>query len=395
METKVCMILEKNINFANMIELSKHIEVLLLENDCVIVPGLGGFIAHYRSSVYKEDTQEYCPPVRTIGFNPQLVMNDGLLVQSYMQAYDTDFPDATRRIEKTVAYLKEELYKKGQFPLGSVGMLYYNMNGGYGFEPCTGGYFTPSLYGLQRFSLATLPEEHVLVSSVEPLSTSLQEVSVPSQRTVLKPLRHWLQTAVAVAAAILLFFVLSVPVENTYMDDANYASLGSTTLFDAIRSQSVTTQVADASVQQEVVRKFPLKNHVNTLKPVTVKTEKVGKAPEAPAKVGKEKPVAAPKAAPVAVTTTSKKESKPMVQPERKQTAYYIIIASLTTRADAQRELKKFQTEGCANAVILESQGKYRIAFDQYRTQADAYGKVQELRKQDVFKNAWVFTSNK
>lgn len=395
METKVCMIPEKNINFANMIELSKHIEVLLLENDCVIVPGLGGFIAHYRSSVYKEDTQEYCPPVRTIGFNPRLVMNDGLLVQSYMQAYDTDFPDATRRIEKTVAYLKEELYKKGQFPLGSVGMLYYNMNGGYGFEPCTGGYFTPSLYGLQRFSLATLPEEHVLVSSVEPLSTSLQEVSVPSQRTVLKPLRHWLQTAVAVAAAILLFFVLSVPVENTYMDDANYASLGSTTLFDAIRSQSVTTQVADASVQQEVVRKLPLKNHVNTLKPVTVKTEKVGKAPETPAKVEKEKPVAAPKAAPVAVTTTPKKESKPMVQPERKQTAYYIIIASLTTRADAQRELKKFQAEGCANAVILESQGKYRIAFDQYRTQADAYGKVQELRKQDVFKNAWVFTSNK
>ena len=135
-----------------MIELSKHIEVLLLENDCVIVPGLGGFIAHYRSSVYKEDTQEYCPPVRTIGFNPQLVMNDGLLVQSYMQAYDTDFPDATRRIEKTVASLKEELYKKGQFSLGSVGMLYYNMNGGYGFEPCDGGYFTPSLYGLQRFS---------------------------------------------------------------------------------------------------------------------------------------------------------------------------------------------------------------------------------------------------
>lgn len=30
-----------------MIELAQHIEVLLLENDCVIVPGFGGFIAHY------------------------------------------------------------------------------------------------------------------------------------------------------------------------------------------------------------------------------------------------------------------------------------------------------------------------------------------------------------
>ena len=78
-----------------MIELAKHIEVLLLENDCVIVPGLGGFIAHYCSSKYNKETHEFCPPVRSIGFNPKLVMNDGLLVQSYMQAYNTDFPDAT------------------------------------------------------------------------------------------------------------------------------------------------------------------------------------------------------------------------------------------------------------------------------------------------------------
>lgn len=397
METKVCRFTEKNINFAIMIELSKHIEVLLLENDCVIVPGLGGFIAHYRSSVYKEDTQEYCPPVRTIGFNPQLVMNDGLLVQSYMQAYDTDFPDATRQIEKTVASLKEELYKKGQFSLGSVGMLYYNMNGGYGFEPCDGGYFTPSLYGLQRFSLPVLPEEQIQKIQLEnSLPADLQDAEIPQQHTALKPLRHWLQTAVAVAAAILLFFVLSVPVENTYMDEANYASLGSATLFDAIRNQSVNTQVAGSSVQQEVARKSSRKNNINTLKPVAVKVEKVAKSstPSSKPKVEKVKPVAASAVTPAA-TASPKKETKTVAQPKKVQPVYYVIIASLTTRTDAQRELKKFQEEGCTKAVILESQGKYRIAFDQYSTQTGAYGKVQELRKQDAFKNAWVFTSNK
>ena len=44
-------------------ELYKHIEVLLLENDCVIVPGLGGFIAHYRSAVQKGDGR-FQPPMR-------------------------------------------------------------------------------------------------------------------------------------------------------------------------------------------------------------------------------------------------------------------------------------------------------------------------------------------
>lgn len=54
--------------FCNMIELSKHIEVLLLENDCVIVPGLGGFIAHKRQAAYSIQKGEFMPPLRTIGF---------------------------------------------------------------------------------------------------------------------------------------------------------------------------------------------------------------------------------------------------------------------------------------------------------------------------------------
>ena len=30
-----------------MISLSEHIEILLLEHDCIVVPGLGGFIANH------------------------------------------------------------------------------------------------------------------------------------------------------------------------------------------------------------------------------------------------------------------------------------------------------------------------------------------------------------
>ena len=74
-----------------MIELAQHIEVLLLENDCVIVPGLGGFVAHYTPAMRVAEENVFLPPTRIIGFNPQLKMNDGLLVQSYMAVYDTDF----------------------------------------------------------------------------------------------------------------------------------------------------------------------------------------------------------------------------------------------------------------------------------------------------------------
>ena len=38
-----------------MIEIQRHIEILLLDNDCVIVPGFGGFMAHHVAARYDEN----------------------------------------------------------------------------------------------------------------------------------------------------------------------------------------------------------------------------------------------------------------------------------------------------------------------------------------------------
>lgn len=104
-----------------MIELAQHIEVLLLENDCVIVPGFGGFIAHYAPAMRVAEENLFLPPTRTIGFNPQLTLNDGVLVQSYMAVYDTTFSDATKMVEKEVAELISALHEDGKTDLPNIG----------------------------------------------------------------------------------------------------------------------------------------------------------------------------------------------------------------------------------------------------------------------------------
>lgn len=376
--------------FCNMIELAKHIEVLLLENDCVIVPGLGGFIAHKRQAAYSIQKGEFMPPLRTIGFNPQLIMNDGLLVQSYMQAFNTDFPDATRRIEKTVAELKDQLYQQGQVTLNNVGTIYYNMNGSYAFEPAAASYFTPSLYGLESFTLPQL-QPLTVSSSLKQLLPKVNEQTEKSKKHF--SLRHFTRNIVAIAVAVCLFFVLSVPVENTYMDDANYASLGSISMFDAIRNQSVATSIQTTPhtvVAQKAVKKQTgekrVRNNVNTLKPVVVKTEKIAAAPAA-------KTVVAKTATAKAETKAAKSSKQVSTQPAASKKTAYIIVASLPTSDDAQRELKKFQQKGYKNCQVLESNGRFRIALDSYATSGEAYQKVQTLRKQEEFKSAWVFTS--
>ena len=86
-----------------MITLARHIELLLLEHDCVIVPGFGGFIANHVEAQYSgEQEQLFLPPYRTIGFNQQLKVNDGLLLQSYMAAYDASYPAAYLQMEKDI-----------------------------------------------------------------------------------------------------------------------------------------------------------------------------------------------------------------------------------------------------------------------------------------------------
>ena len=66
-------------------ELSRCIVCLLADNDCVILPGIGGFIASYEPARYDIANKTFASPKRIIGFNSAITLNDGLLVQAYMQ----------------------------------------------------------------------------------------------------------------------------------------------------------------------------------------------------------------------------------------------------------------------------------------------------------------------
>ena len=379
-----------------MIELSRHIESLLLDNDCVIVPGLGGFIAHYQSAYYVEEERIFLPPTRKVGFNPQLTMNDGLLAQSYMQMYHMDYSDAMNRISENVHLLKDALYKGETVELHGIGALHYNIYDEFEFQSTESGLLSPSLYGLDAFSMPLLSNEMPLEEHEEETKFVIQPVN-PKKEISLNPAK-WLGNAVAVAVAIILFFVVSVPVENTYVDKGSYASLGTDCLFDAIRSQSMVTSLPESMEEQHistnkdlkpkvvkvekvapaaVVEPVKVKEHVSETKPA----EKVSQ-PEKSVKVQKEK-VVAPKAEPKpAANKVAVKKNK-----------YHIIVASLTTSADAQGMLKKYNQQGYHGASVIGGNGRFRIALCSFSDKAEAYRKLNDLKKEETFKNAWMLSS--
>lgn len=375
-----------------MIELSKHIEYLLMDNDCVIVPEFGGFITHYQSAYYEDSEGLFLPPTRSVGFNPRLTMNDGLLVQSYMQAYHTDFSDALRRIQNSVNRLKENLYQGEIVELPGVGSLQYNIYNEYEFQPQESGVLSPTLYGLDAFSIKPLAE----VQAVEEILVPNQQMVRPaSTKKEFRLNPHWLSNAVAVAVAIILFFVMSVPVENTYIDKGSYASLGTDCLFDVIRSQSmVTTLTVMEDNSQPNIRKEP--------RPVVVKVEKV-------ASVKKEEPVKVEKKTQEvhSIQLEKKIESgnlesgnelvkkdRPTVKKEvAKKKRYHIIVASLATFADGQRMLKEYKQQGYKDASLIEGSGRFRIALCSFSEKSEANNRLNSLKQQDAFKSAWLLSS--
>ena len=404
-----------------MIELAQHIEALLLENDCVIVPGLGGFVGHYTPAVRLAEENRFLPPARVIGFNPSLKMNDGLLVQSYASVYGTSFSDATRRIEHQVCRLQNKLYEEGKVELANIGELRCSVYGALSFVPFDSKLTTPYLYGWQGFEmreLQAMPQQRTAAAgadkSVAPIHRRRRNFRM--QGAVI---RH----AMSAVAAVLLFFLLSTPIENTGMMEENYARLMPSELFSQMGHPSlVVTPVGldvPAVAQQQPKKKVTVPVAVKEVKvkaaatakamptEKTVKaapTEKAAKAAPAEKTV---KAVSAEKAAKDIKAVLAEKTAKAVPAEKAGQTAkvipaeklvpaakaakpYHIIVASVGSEQDAHRMAEQLKQKGFSKACAVIGNGKMRVSIQACSSEAEAYKALKEIRAMEAYQSAWV-----
>ena len=413
-----------------MIELAQHIEALLLENDCVIVPGLGGFVGHYTPAVRLAEENRFLPPARVIGFNPSLKMNDGLLVQSYASVYGTSFSDATRRIEHQVCRLQNKLYEEGKVELANIGELRCSVYGALSFVPFDSKLTTPYLYGWQGFEmreLQAMPQQRTAAAgadkSVAPIHRRRRNFRM--QGAVI---RH----AMSAVAAVLLFFLLSTPIENTGMMEENYARLMPSELFSqmghpslvvtpvgldvpAVAQQQpkkkVTVPVAVKEVKvkaaatakamptEKTVKAVPAEKAVKavpTEKAVkAVPTEKAIKAVSAEKTV---KAVSAEKAAKDIKAVSAEKAgqtakvipAEKLVPAAKAAKPYHIIVASVGSEQDAHRMAEQLKQKGFSKACAVIGNGKMRVSIQACSSEAEAYKALKEIRAMEAYQSAWV-----
>lgn len=375
-----------------MIELAQHIEALLLENDCVIVPGLGGFVAHYAPATRVEEENIFLPPTRIIGFNPQLKMNDGLLVQSYMSVYGTNFSDATKIVEREVDELIAALHEEGKVDLPNVGEVRYTIYNTFDFAPYDNKITTPYLYGLDAFEMQELsalekPKTEKETFSLVPTTTKKEK-----RIFAIRFNRAYLTNAAAVAAVIILSFFFSTPIENTEVIEENYATLLPDELFEKIEKQSLA--ITPIVLKQNTPTRKTVNKQTGTQKkvvaPVAVREVKVAKEPTAIAETKTKEQVSHS----VATTADAPKQNvqsaaaKPAVAAPKRP--YHIIIASVGTEKDAEIMAAQLVAKGFSGAKAIVGDGKMRVSIESCGTEMEAYQALARIRENETYKNAWV-----
>lgn len=374
-------------NFAVVNELERHIEILLLSNDCVIVPDFGGFMAHHVDARYDGRDNMFLPPLRTVGFNPQLKMNDSLLAQSYVEAYDISYPEAIDRLANEVAEIRQRLENEGKYEINNIGTIYLNEDGNYTFEPCEAGILTPNYYGLGGFDMLPLSaqENEPTVSFEKTNSTNIAEnIEINQEEKQAEPVvalqnvtansvfdvndddekpsaefilikKSWLRNLAAACIAIIAFFAISTPLRTPNVQTSKI----DTGMLTRIMPKELVTQNTH---QTELASKAENSEKVLKLNPETNKD----------------------------ANNEANEKKNDQAELKSANPYYGIVLASRVTKRNAANYVETLQAKGFKAAKVVITATNVKVVYGSYETEGQAYKALHDLRNNEVFADGWI-----
>lgn len=344
------------ITFAPMLRIVAHIERLLWTQDCVILPGWGGFVRQTQSAVYDGATHTFSPAHKELMFNATLRHTDGLLTEAYRKAYGVDYPQAQLLVEEDLQALRCQLQAERQVRLGRLGVLSLGEEEQLIFTPGDEAWLNADSYGLIPFTLMPLP-----LLEEQPASAVSAQAPIRQREVYYIPIhRRVLQGLTGAAAAVLLFFCTSTPVTEVSRN-AYTASFMPT---------EITTSLRDAN---EVPASVPFTSGREALQPVEITTS---------VEVAQVQPEAERAIVP---------EVKTQEAPAKKM--YHLVIASFPTEAQADEFMGAVDLRQYSQMGKVTRGGKCRVYAARFDNRAEAERQLALLRQNNRYKDAWLFIS--
>ena len=383
----------------------EHIERLLLQHDCVIIPDFGGFVLQAIPAEYLEEEHLFTPANKEIVFNPTLTHNDGLLIESYMQHYSSDFSKAKMLVKKDVTEMRAHLDEDAELQFGSTG-LFFKEDNRLIFMPAkhSDELFSSLCYGLPVFHFLPLSARDSVYVNSFAITASEQKTHVTTtgktanrNKNVIFTIpvtRTFFQIVATTAAAILLFLFIATPV-----NDVNKASYSAGFALQELMSGRTADDLATfnnnlaTEIRQEGNVTEAGTNNSDNISEVkspilSDNTSTNNRTAATPAGTSKT-PAGAPKPSTASSKATSASASASA--PKSGSMKYYVIIASFKTSGQAQKYIDQQKgSETVTDAGIVVQDGRVRVYSRIFPSEKDAQAYTKRIRQNPKHAQAWI-----
>jgi hypothetical protein len=363
-------------------ELVDLVSDLLFKHNCVIIPGIGGFVANYSQAEFKSENRTLLPPRKRVAFNQSLIENDGLLVNKLSQQKSISYLEAEQEVLSFTKFVREKVISNKSFEFKNIGTFYLNKDENLVFVPYEGLNMLPSSYGLVPVKIRPIYKQNAeTVAAAEPIKVEVdkQEESLasstpletPERKSIFKKILPWISTA-----AIIVFLGFSYQyLSNTEMPNRFFNS--------PVAQQPKLEQDASLlnfdSQPAQIKEQIVAPQIVEIQESETISTSKIDKIestiPEQTVSLPEKKLVSTEE-------KTSKIEDNWLEkwQALQHQTIYHIAVYQVSSKATATLKLNELLSKGY-NASIIENNGNTFVSLENFTSAKNAKEYIQYIKR--------------
>ena len=336
--------------------LDHHLHRLFLDHDCVVVPGLGGFVCNRKPAKYDASRQELIPPSRSILFNERIIHHDGVLVQVIARNLGLSLDEALTKVEAEAAALKAEIQGGKTVRIHQVGRLFLGDEGLLKFMPDEEMERILRSFGLKRIPLPLLNSE--VDGPTEIAATRVLSMPRADQRQIQAP---WRRIAAAIAVPILggagMFFADSM--------DKNAALMS-------------TLPVSIQSYEEAVYQPRFEEEKVPTWETIEVPVTESKDSDTELSEISAVHPGATILAEPESTVLTKNSE------------VFVLVAGSFSVESNAMNLSADLTRKGFDSEVYLQDSGLHLVTFSAHADERIARTRLAELRGEKSTQRAWL-----
>lgn len=345
-------------------QMVSHIEFLLHEHHCVIIPGFGGFVASVHPASREEDAT-FLPPECELAFNRELTHNDGLLAQAYMQFQQITFESAVQEIDRAVNELKQLLREKRYVELGRLGSFTMHDDKCFVYHPAL--FVRPDLFGLTPVSLKPLSRMRPTVIPLKPIRKQ-------------KRIRSIGVSAAAVAAVAILMMILPMgdaPSKRQTAQILSQTEWLSSPSYHSRSGNTIRTRISTHELSHITGEVFAVQS---------------GEAETDDRLLSATPSYEADDVAALENFSRSKKEAAHSAATEKTDLPkYYIVAGVFSTQSRADKMVASLKNEGFAKAGQLERSGRFDVYLEVFIHEDAAKEYLRTIHQQyPAHVKAWI-----